>query len=47
MLFNLKKLRDDKKYIEINNLLNNDIILRKNDQTAINYLLCSNIGRLP
>ena len=46
-LFNLKKLRDDKKYIEIINLLKNNIILRKNDQTVINYLLYPKIGRLP
>ena len=47
ILFNLKKLRNDKKFIEIIALLNKNIELRKYDQDVINYLLYPNIGRLP
>ena len=46
-LFNLKKLRNDKKCVAIIGLLHSTVPLRKNDQTVINYLLYPNIGRLP
>jgi len=46
-LFNLKKLRNDKKCVEIIDLLHSNVPLRKPDQTVINYLLYPNIGRLP
>ena len=47
ILFNLKKIRNDKKYIEIINLLIKNIQFRKYDQAVINYLFYPNIGRLP
>ena len=46
-LFNLKKIGEDNKTLELIDLSNNNTDLRRVDQAAINYLLYSKIGRLP
>ena len=45
-LFNLKKLKEDKKVYAFLNLTNSNIKLGSPDQTVINYLLYPKIGRL-
>ena len=47
ILFNLKKIRDDKKVYEFLNLTNSDILFKDPDQTIINYVLHPKIGRIP
>ena len=46
ILMNLEKLRNDKKYVELINIVNK-VQLRNEDQTAINYILYPKIGILP
>jgi lipopolysaccharide biosynthesis glycosyltransferase len=46
LLINLEKLRNDKKYIELINIVNK-VKLRHEDQTVINYILYPKIGILP
>ena len=48
ILLNLKKIRRDKKVHELLNITTNpDFLLKKNAQTAMNYLFYPKIGRLP
>ena len=48
ILLNLKKIKRDKKIDELLNLtINSNITLKRNDQTAINYIFYPKIGRLP
>ena len=46
ILMNLEKIRNDKKYYDLINITNN-VILRNDDQTAINYVLYPKIGQFP
>ena len=46
-LLNLKKIRNDKKDMELVNMANSNIKLYKVDQEIINYVLYTKIGRLP
>ena len=45
-LLNLKKMRQGKKIFKLIDMCNSDIKLTQVDQTAINYVLYPNIGRL-
>ena len=47
VLINLEKIREDKKYIDLIQLILNHTNLHNVDQTAVNYILYPNIGRLP
>ena len=48
ILLNLKKIREDNKIKELINITTNpNFKLKKNDQTAINYIFYPKIGRLP
>ena len=46
IFINLEKLRNDKKYVELINIVNKGQ-LRNEEQTAINYILYPKIGILP
>ena len=46
ILMNLEKIRNDKKYYDLINITNN-VILKNDDQTAINYVLYPKIGQFP
>ena len=46
-LFNLKKIKEDNKTMELINMANSNIKLNNVDQTIINYVLYPKIGRLP
>ena len=46
-LFNLEKMRKDKKTFELLNLTDSNVILLSVDQTALNFVLYPKLGRLP
>lgn len=47
VLFNLKKIRNDKKYYNILNMTINNMHLENEDQTVLNYALYPKIGIIP
>ena len=46
-LLNLKKIRKDKKHIDLLNITKSNIELKNDDNTVLNYALYPKIGRLP
>lgn len=47
ILLNLKKIRKDKKHIDLLNITKSNIELKNDDNTVLNYALYPKIGRLP